>query len=85
MSKYERDMDTKIMNLNNDVTTLTTKCELVEAQKNMLQNNEEVTNAKKWDQISELSQVIFAIEMIENLCSKKTATHTTGLPYAASS
>lgn len=85
VSAYERTMETKIMSLNNDKEKLIHEYDLIEAQKSMLQNNEEETSAKKWDQISELSQVIFAIEMIENLCSKKTNTHTTGLPYAASS
>jgi len=74
-------METKIMSLNNDIANLTVECDLVDAQKSTLQSDEEETSAKKWDQISELSQVIFAIEMIENLCSKKTQHHTTNLPY----
>lgn len=47
--------------------------------------DDEETFAKKWEQISELSQVIFAIEMIESLCSKKTEWHETHLPYAKGS
>ena len=34
-------------------------------------SNEEETSAKKLEQISELSQVIAAIDTIENLCSRK--------------
>jgi chromosome segregation ATPase len=79
---YEKTMSTKLMSLNNEIAELTTKCDEVEAEKSALQNNEEETSAKKWDQIGELSQVIFAIEMIENLCSVKSKYHTTGLPYA---
>lgn len=82
---YEKTMNTKIMSLNNEITELTTKCDVVEAEKSALQNNEEETSAKKWEQISELSQVIFAIEMIENLCSKKTDTHHPGLTYSLNS
>ena len=58
-------METKIMSLNNDIANLTVECDEVEAAKSALQNDEEETSAKKWEQVSELSQVIFAIEMIE--------------------
>ena len=85
VNNYEKTMSTRIMSLSNEIAELTTKCDEVEAEKSALQNSEEETSAKKWDQISELSQVIFAIEMIENLCSKKTDFHTTTLPYANSS
>ena len=78
---FERSMDNKIMSLNNEIAKLTKQCDAVEAEKSSLQTNEEETSAKKWEQIAELSQVIFAIEMIENLCSKKTEYHTTILPY----
>jgi len=75
VNNYERKMENKIMSLNNDITKLTKDYEGVEQEKSMLQLNEEETSAKKWDSISELSQVIFAIEMIEQLCSKKTDYH----------
>ena len=57
----------------------------MDALKSALQNDEEENSAKKWDQISELSQVIFAIDNIESLCSKKTEWHETHLPYAKGS
>ena len=72
---YERSMDNKIMQLNNDISLLTVECEEIEAHKSALLASEEETSAKKWEQISELSQVIFAIEMIENLCSEKRSNH----------
>ena len=62
---FERNMETKIMSLNNDIANLTVECDEVEAAKSALQSDEEETSAKKWEQVSELSQVIFAIEMIE--------------------
>ena len=74
-------MDTKIMTLNNDIANLTVENEMVENEKATLQNDEEYTSAKQSDQKLELSQVIFSIEMIEQICSKKTEHHTIDLPY----
>lgn len=65
VSAYERSMENKIMQLNNDIASLTKECDVVEANKSQLLASEEEISAKKWDQISELSQVIFAIDMIE--------------------
>ena len=79
---FERKMDTKIMTLNNDIATLTVECDKVESEKATLQNDEEETSAKKVGLESELTQVIFSIEMIEQLCSTKTEHHTTTLPYS---
>ena len=72
------------MKLNNKITELNIKYDAVEMEKTVLQTNEEETSQKKWDQLSELSQVIAAIDMIEYLCSRKDQPHihTTGLPYA---
>mmetsp|Transcript_15756 Transcript_15756/g.21318 ORF Transcript_15756/g.21318 Transcript_15756/m.21318 type:complete len:121 (-) Transcript_15756:351-713(-) len=71
VNNYEHKMENKIMKLNNNISKLTKLNEEVEAEKSTLQSNEEETSAKKWEQISELSQVIAAIDMIENLCSRK--------------
>ena len=68
VSSYEREMDNKIMSLNNKIAKLTTECDDVEAQKSQLQSSEEDGQAKKLAQQSELSQVIFAIDMIESSC-----------------
>ena len=73
------------MSLGNEIASLTIECDQVDTLKSALQNNEEETSAKKWKQISELSQVIFFFFFIENLCSKKTETHVTGLPYQKTS
>ena len=87
VNNYERMMENKIMKLNNNISQLTKVNEEVESEKSILQSNEEETSAKKWEQISELSQVIAAIDMIENLCSRKDQPHihTTTLPYANNS
>ena len=81
VTNFERNMEAKVMSIGNEIANLTLECDRVDAQKSALQNDDEETSAKKWEQISELSQVIFAIEMIENLCSKKTEWHETHLPY----
>ena len=44
---YERGMDNKIMQLNNDIANLTTQCDAVEAEKSSLQSSEEDGHAKK--------------------------------------
>ena len=81
VSNFERGMEAKVMSLGNQIANLTIECDQVDAMKNALQNDSAETSAKKIQQESELAQVIFAIEMIENLCSKKTETHDSGLPY----
>ena len=84
VNKYERGMRDKLLILANDISKLGKIYEQVEAEKSILKSNESETNSKKWEQISELSQVIAAIDMIENLCSRKDQPHihTTTLPYA---
>jgi len=59
------------MTLNNKIGSLKRKYDLVVKERDELQKSEEETSAKKWEQVSELSQVIAAIDMIENLCSRK--------------
>ena len=85
VTNFERTMEANVMSLGNEIAQLTIECDEVDAKKSALQMDEEETSAKKWEQISELSQVIFAIEMIESLCSKKTEWHETHLPYAKGS
>ena len=46
MSKYEKDMETQIMTLNNDIAKLTTQNEHVENEKQKLASQEEETSAK---------------------------------------
>ena len=48
-------MTTKSMSLNNDIAQLKVENDEVEALKSALQNDEEATSAKKWEQIGELS------------------------------
>ena len=85
VTNFERGMEAKVMSIGNEIAGLTIECDKVDALKSSLQNDEEETFAKKWDGISELSQVIFAIDNIESLCSKKTEWHETHLPYAKGS
>ena len=87
VSTFERDMEAKVMSLGNEIASLTIECDRVDIEKTVLQNDEEETTTKKNKQELELYQVIFAIEMIENLCSTKTIvngviTHETNLQYA---
>ena len=46
VSKYEKDMETQIMTLNNDIAKLTTQNEHVENEKQKLASQEEETSAK---------------------------------------
>lgn len=73
------------MAIGNEIANLTIECDRVDAQKIALQNVQEETDTKQQAQRSELSQVIFAIDNIESLCSKKTEYHETHLPYSKTS
>ena len=42
-------MENKIMQLNNDIASLTKECDVVEANKSQLLASEEEISAKKWD------------------------------------
>lgn len=85
VTSFERGMESKVMSIGNEIASLTIECDKVDALKSALVNDDEETSAKKQDQISELSQVIFAIDNIESLCSRKTEWHETHLPYAKGS
>ena len=80
---YERNMETKIMSLNNDIANLTIENDQLEAEKSALLNEEEETNQKLLGQVSELSQVLFSIDNVERLCSEKTNSHQTNLKYSS--
>ena len=71
------------MSLNNDIANLTIENDQLEAEKSALLNEEEETRQKLTGQVSELSQVLFAIDNVERLCSEKTATHQTNLKYSS--
>lgn len=62
-------MEAEVMTLGNRIAQKTKQYDEIEAEKGSLMNNEEETSAKKWEQISQLSQVISAIDNIEDLCS----------------
>ena len=73
------------MKLANRNTEMTIDYEVVESEKLAFQTSGAETSQKKWEQVSELSQVLAAIDMIENLCSRKDSknqTNETTLPYA---
>ena len=71
VNKYEKDMETSIMTLNNDIAKLTTENEIVETEKQKLANQEEETSVKARGKISELSRLFMAIDNLDRLCSEK--------------
>lgn len=73
------------MDLGNDIAFLTKKYEEIEQEKSELQATDEESSAKSKNLKSELSQVFFAIDTIESLCSKRSEFNENNLPYSKSS
>ena len=81
VNKYEKDMETSIMTLNNDIAKLTTENEKVETEKQKLSNQEEETSVKARGKISELSRLFMAIDNLDRLCSERQEGNTSQLNY----
>lgn len=75
VTKYEKTMESEVMTIGNDIASLTLKYDKIESLKSELQNDEEESSAKRLAKKSELSQVFFAIDTIESLCSRNTEFH----------
>jgi len=83
--KYEKDMDTKIMQLNNNIAGLNQQHEEIEMTKSKLKNEEEETSSKQLAKISELSRIFMAIHNLEQVCHDRKKGNTHGLQYKAQS
>ena len=68
VTKYEKDMKTEIMQLNNDIAQLQQRFETIEDQKNKLKNEAEETSSKKLSKVSDLARILMAIDNLETRC-----------------
>jgi hypothetical protein len=73
VTKYEKDMKTEIMSLNNDTTNLKQKYEAIDEQKNQLKSEAEETSSKKLNKISDLARILMSIDSMENRCLNRNA------------
>lgn len=79
VTKYEKDMKTEIMQLNNDIATLQQKYESIDDQKNKLKSEAEETSSKKLGKVSDLARILMAIDNLENRCLNRK--EKSGLKY----
>ena len=68
VTKYEKDMNTEIMQLNNDIAQLQQRFESIEDQKNKLKSEAEETSSKKLSKVSDLARILMAIDNLEKRC-----------------
>ncbi len=68
LNKYEKDMKTDIMQLNNDIANLQQQFEQIEDKKNRLKSEAEETSSKKLGKVSDLARILMAIDNLENRC-----------------
>ena len=68
VAKYEKDMNTEIMQLNNDIAQLQQRFESIEDQKNKLKSEAEETSSKKLSKVSDLARILMAIDNLEKRC-----------------
>jgi len=68
VTKYEKDMKTEIMQLNNEIAQFTQSFEKIEEQKNKLKSEAEETSKKKLSKVSDLARILMAIDNLENRC-----------------
>lgn len=68
VAKYEKDMKTEIMQLNNDIAGLQQQFEVIEDQKNKLKSEAEESSSKKLSKVSDLARILMAIDNLESRC-----------------
>lgn len=73
-NKYIKDKETEIMKLNNDTTNQKAEWEDIMDQQNILKDEAAEISSKKNNKISELAQILMAIENIEQKCFKREGT-----------
>lgn len=83
VTRYEKEMDTKIIQLNNQIANLNKKFEDIDIKKSKLKNEEEETSSKQLAKISELSRIFMAVENLEQVCNNRKKGNTHGLQYKA--
>lgn len=68
VTKYEKDMKTEIMQLNNEIAQLQQNFEKIEDQKNKLKSEAEESSSKKLSKVSDLARILMAIDNLEYRC-----------------
>ena len=73
-TKYIKDKSTEIMKLNNDISVKKAELEEIIDQQNSLKAEAEEISSKKLGKVSELAQILMAIDNIEQKCSNRQGT-----------
>ena len=72
-TKYIKEKSTEIMKLNNDTTQLNSVLEDIVEQQNSLKSEAAEISSKKLSKISELAQILMAINNIEQTCFNRVS------------
>ena len=73
-NKYIKDKQTEIMKLNNETTQQKAEWEGIMDKQNILKEQAADISSKKNGQVSELAQILMAIENIEQTCFNREGT-----------
>ena len=68
IDKYEKEKRQEILQLNNDISKNNTKLEEIKVQQIELNAESEKVKSKKLSRMSELAQILMAIDNIEQKC-----------------
>lgn len=69
--KYENQMNTNTMQLNNTIANLKLQSEKIDDEKNRLKSVEQETSAQQFEKITQLSKILMAIDHLEGFCKYK--------------
>ena len=71
MITFEKQQNTQIMKLNNEIAKLNTQFEEIDNKKTKLKADEEETSSKQLSKITQLSKILMAIHQLEDFFRKK--------------
>ena len=74
-TKYSKEKSTEIMKLNNDTTQLNSVYEGIIEEQISLKSEAAEISSKKLAKISELAQILMAIDNTENICFERKCTN----------
>lgn len=69
--KYENQMNTNTMQLNNEIANLKKSCEEYDDEKNKLKSLEQENSSQALERITQLSRILMAIDHLEGYCKYK--------------
>ena len=72
--KYEKEQEKNLLQLNNDISNLKAEHDRIKDEEKSLKDEAEDVSAKKRGKISELAQILMAINNIESKCLENKAT-----------